>query len=427
MINVVGLGDGGFAELPEPLQRLVARARVLLGAPRHLALVPAVHGQVRAQWPRPLVPTLPEFLARQLEAVAEAGEPADDAVVALASGDPLTSGIGTTLVHLLGAEAVRVHPALPSPVLARARMGWSTETTTVVSVVGRSLATIRRHLDPGERLVVLCSDGSTPAAVAELLREAGCGASTVTAWWHLGGPDEGGRSATAELWDPTPTPDLVLLCVQVDPVGALARPAGPVPGRPESAFDNDGQITKRDLRASALASLRPTPGAHLWDLGAGSGAVGIEWVLAARRARATAVERDPSRAQRIRGNADALGAATDVEVVTAEAAAAIAALEPPDAVFVGGGLTADVVERAWERLLPGGRMVAHAVTLGTEAVIVAACSRFGGRLTRISVEHAQPLGAHLSWTPSRPVVQWSATKPLVGPTAPSPDARSVET
>lgn len=413
MINVVGVGDGGFADLPQPLQRLVVRAEVLIGAPRHLALVPAVDGQVRAQWPRPLVPALDRFLNEQLGAVVHRGEPAYDGVVALASGDPLTSGIGTTLVRLLGADAVRVHPSLPSPVLARARMGWSAESTTVVSVVGRSLAPLRRHLDPGACLVVLCSDGSTPSAVAALLRDAGCGDSVLTAWWHLGGPQEDCRSATANRWDPRPTPDLVLLCVQVDPAGALARPAvGPVPGRPESSFDHDGQITKRDLRASALANLRPTPGAHLWDLGAGSGAVGIEWALGAHRARTTAVERDPARARRIRHNAETLGAAPDVHVVIEEVAAVLPDLDPPDAIFIGGGLSADVVEGAWARLPPGGRMVAHAVTLGTEAVIVAACTRLGGRLTRISVEHAQPLGAHLSWTPSRPVVQWSATKPL---------------
>ena len=414
MIDVVGLGDGGLDDLPGSSRGLILGARVLLGAPRHLDLMPPVDGQIRAQWPRPLGPNLAAFLEEHLPAAAAEGAPGS--VVALASGDPLTSGIGTTLIRLLGAGAVRVHPALPSTVLARARMGWAAETTTVVSVVGRSLAPIRRHLDPSGHLVILCADGSTPAAVAELLRDAGCGDSTMTAWWHLDGAEEGTRTATAARWDSTPTPDLVVLCVVVDPLDALARPAlGPAPGRPESAFEHDGQITKRDLRASALASLRPTPEAHLWDLGAGSGAVGIEWALAAPRARTTAVERDPARAERIRRNADALGAGPDVTVVNADVATALgdlADLTPPDAVFCGGGLTADIVDRAWAALTPGGRIVAHAVTLGTEAELVAACARHGGQLTRITVEHAQPLGAHLSWTPARPVVQWSATKPL---------------
>ncbi len=419
MIDVVGLGDGGFADLPESSRRIVLGAGVLLGGPRHLALVPPVDGQVRAPWPSPLATGLPDLLAAHGAyagppgAGSRCGLPEPGGVVALASGDPLRSGIASTLIGLLGADAVRVHPVVSSETLARARMGWSAEATTVVTVVGRSLSPIRRHLHPGQRLVVLCSDGSTPAAVADLLRAAGCGDSTLTAWWHLGGTDEGARTGTASTWDPAPTPDLVVLCVVVDQVGALARPAlGPAPGRPEDAFDHDGQITKRDLRASALAHLRPVPGAHLWDLGAGSGAVGIEWALAAPRARTTAVERDPLRAGRIRANADALGVAPDVLVVVGATADCLADLDAPDVVFIGGGLTLEVVAVAWDRLTPAGRIVAHAVTLGTEAAVVAAHQRYGGVLTRIGVEHATLLGRHLSWTPARPVVQWSATKPL---------------
>lgn len=398
----MGLGDAGFADLPESSRRLVLRARVLLGGRRHLSLVPAVDGQVRAPWPRPLAASLPGFLRAH----------GADAVV-LASGDPLRSGIASTLIALLGPEGVRVHPTVSSDTLARARMGWSAESTTVVTVVGRSLSPIRRHLHPGQRLVVLCSDGTTPSAVAALLRDAGCGESVLTARWHLGGPGEGARSATATAWDPTPTPDLVVLCVVVDPAGALASAAlGPAPGRPESAFDHDGQITKRVVRAAALAHLRPTPGAHLWDLGAGSGAVGIEWALAAAQAHTTAVERDRERAARIDANAESLGVAPEVRVVVSENAAALADLADPDAVFLGGGIGADELDAAWERLAPGGRLVAHAVTLGTEAVVATACGRYGGQLTRIGVEHAEPLGRHRSWTPARPVVQWSATKPL---------------
>jgi len=410
VIDVVGLGDGGFTDLVATSRRLVLGAQVLVGGRRHLGLVPSVEGQVRVPWPRPLVAGLGTFLEDQ---VASVRDRTDGAVVVLASGDPLRSGIGTTLVDLLGADAVRIHPALSASTLARARMGWSAETTTVVTVVGRSLAPIRRHLDPGGRLVVLCSDGSTPAAVAGLLCEAGCGDSVLTAWWHLGGSAEGSRTATASRCDPSPTPDLVVLCVLVDRAGALARPAlGPAPGRPETAFDHDGQITKRDLRASAVAHLRPARDAHMWDLGAGSGAVGIEWVLSATGATTTAVERDPVRARRIRHNATALGADPSVRVVTAEAADAVAHLDPPDAVFFGGGLTAELVDLAWEALPPGGRIVAHAVTLATEAAVVDAYHRFGGVLTRIAVEHVRRLGAHLSWSPSRPVVQWSAAKPL---------------
>ena len=404
MIEVVGIGDGGWASLPTPQQALVCRARTVLGGSRHLAQLPPVEGQRREPWPSPLREQLPAVL----KAVGS------DGVVVLASGDPLLSGIGTALIDLLGRDEVRIHPSVSSETLARARMGWPAEDTTVISVVGRPIDRLRRHLDPGARLVVLCSDGSTPATVAALLDEEGCGASQMTAWWHLGGSQEGHRSGSASEWDTSPTPDLVLLAVTVDALAAARPASGPAPGRPEDAFDHDGQITKRDVRASAIAHLRPTPGALLWDLGAGSGAVAIEWALAASRARAVAVDRDPLRVERIRANAARLGVPREIEVVHADhtSPGALDGPHDPDAVFVGGGLTIDLAERAWARLRPGGRFVAHAVTLTAEAVLLELHRRHGGALTRLSVEHAASLGPHLSWTPARAIVQWTSQKPL---------------
>ena len=406
MIDVVGLGDSGLDDVPERLRRLIVGAEVLLGGRRHLDMVPPVVGQTRHPWPSPMRPQLPGLLA---EVDAYAAPPGR--VVALASGDPLLSGVGTSLVELLGVDRVSIHPTVSAETLARARMGWSAQQSRLVSVVGRDPDRIRRHLDPGARLVVLCSDGQTPARLARILVEEGAGASRMTAWWHLGGPQEGLRIGIADAWDPTPTPSLVVLCVEIEvvPTGR-SMAVGPAPGRAECHFAHDGQITKRDVRASALAHLRPTGGGLLWDIGAGAGSIGIEWALAASGARTIAVERDPERAARISTNAARLGVPTEIEIVQGDALTVLPKLRTPDAVFIGGGLTATLVERAWSRLRCGGRIVAHAVTLGSEGVLVEALGRFGGELTRISVEHAQPLGRYLSWTPAHPVVQWSATK-----------------
>lgn len=401
MIEVVGVGDDGWDGLDGARRRLVEGATNLLGGRRHLDLLaPHAPGAELVPWPSPLRAGLPALLETKGDAVA------------LASGDPLRSGIATTLVELLGADAVRVHPAVGSDTLARARQGWSAEGTTVVTAVGRDLRAVLPHLTLGARLVVLCSDGDDPERLGALLAEHGWGASALTARWHLGGPDEGARSERADAFAGR-TDDLVVCCVEVhaDDPAALAATAGPVPGRPEDFIAHDGQLTKRDVRASALARLRPTTGAHLWDLGAGNGSVALEWCLAADRATATCVERDATRAQRIRDNADALGLAGRVEVHVADTTTLeLSPFAPPDAVFVGGGLDEDLLERAWGALPTGGRLVAHAVTLEGESALVATHARTGGELTRVSVERAVPLGRYLSWTPARAVVQLAATR-----------------
>lgn len=402
VIDVVGIGDDGWAGLDEGRRRLVGDAAVLVGGRRHLDLV-AEHvgtGAELVPWPSPLRPALPGLLEGRGD------------VVVLASGDPLRSGIATTLVDLLGPAEIRVHPAVASDALARARQGWSAEETTVVTTVGRDLRAVLPHLAPGARLVVLCSDGGDPVRLGALLTEHGWGTSTLTARWHLGGSEEGARAGRADAFTGT-TADLVACCVEVrtDAPSAPAATAGPVPGRPEDFIDHDGQLTKRDVRASGLARLRPTPGAHLWDLGAGNGSVALEWCLATERATATCVERDATRAQRIRGNAEALGLAGRVDVLVEDTTTAdLAALAAPDAVFVGGGLDEDLLGRAWDSLRAGGRLVAHAVTLEGESALLAAHPRTGGELTRLSVERAVPLGRFLSWTPARTVVQLAAIK-----------------
>lgn len=387
-VTVVGIGADGH--LPPASLALVEGAEVLLGGERHLALAPPVDGQVRAAWPRPLS-SLATFL----------GEHDGRRVVALASGDPLVSGIGTTLVRLLGTDAVEVVPAVSSVALARARMGWSAEESTVVSLVGRDVAALRRELAAGARLLVLSSDESTPAAVAEVLAHAGFGASTIEVLGDLGGPDESRETF------PCPVPRLHVLAVDVAGEGHASW----APGLPDELFEHDGQLTKRDVRASALSRLAPRPGHLLWDVGAGAGSVGIEWLRAHPRTSAVAVEADTERAERVARNAATLGVPR-LEVVTGRAPDALADLPQPHAVFVGGGATAPgLLDLCRERLAANGRLVVHGVTLETEALLVEAFHAHGGELTRLSVEHVTPLGGQFTgWTPARAVVQWAWTK-----------------
>jgi precorrin-6Y C5,15-methyltransferase (decarboxylating) len=395
-VVVVGVGADGWSGLDPERRAAVQSAEVLLGGERHLALVPADVAAERVPWPSPLRTQLAALLAEHV----------GRRVVALASGDPLVSGIGTTLVELLGADAVEVLPGLSSVALARARMRWSAESSEAVTLVGRDVHRLTTRLHPGARLLVLCSDASTPAQVAALLADQGYGTSTLTALSDLGADTETRVDGVAATWS-APVGPLTVLAVEVD-AGARVLPL--VPGLPDDAFEHDGQVTKRDVRASALARLAPTPGALLWDVGAGAGSVAVEWTRTHPTCRAVAVERDPDRAERVGRNVRSLGV-PDVRVVTGAAPDALADLEAPDAVFVGGGATVDgVLDACWAALRPSGRLVVHGVTLETEQLLVAWRGRVGGELVRLLVETAAPLGTFTSWTPARAVTQYSVVK-----------------
>lgn len=397
-VTVVGIGADGWAGLTASAQELVAGAAVVLGGDRHLAMLPDVADQIRETWPSPLRDGLPALLDRF----------EGRAVVALASGDPLVSGVATTLVDVLGKDAVTVVPALSSVALARARMRWSAESTEVVTLVGRDPHLVARSLAPGLRLLVLSSDGATPGEVAALLTAAGYGASPMTMLADLGSDAESRVDGLAATWHDETAPALNVIAVELASSGA--RPLGFVAGLPEDVFEHDGQITKRDVRASALARLAPVPGQLLWDVGAGAGSVGIEWLRAHPTCRAIAIESRDDRAARIVTNASTLGVPA-LQVVTGRAPEALADLERPHAVFVGGGATEPgLVDACWDALLPGGRLVIHGVTLETEALLAYRYARFGGELTRLHIEHAAPIGTFTGWTPARAIMQWAVTK-----------------
>jgi len=395
VIEVVGLSARGWNDLPERLRATIRYAEVLLGSRRHFDLIPSFPDQQRLPWPTPLR----EGLRRLLSQVG------DRRVVALASGDPLVAGIGSTLVDMLGAEAVHIHPAVSSVALARARIGWPEETTELIRLRGGDLDGVRRYLFPGQRLIILSRDGDSPAEVAQLVTDAGYGDSTITVLGDLDTEAESRLDVMARDWTGR-APTLNVICVACAGAGSAASLT---PGLPDDVFDHDGQLTKRDLRASVLAHLMPRPGDLLWDVGAGAGSIAIEWLRSDPRCRAIAIERDGSRVKRIRGNAEALGV-PGIEVLHGEAPAALASLERPDAVFVGGGGSFETLEQAWSALRVGGRLVVHAVTQETEVIIVDCWRRYGGELTRHSVEHLEPIGRYHGWRPARSVVQWSAIK-----------------
>lgn len=386
-VTVVGIGADGWAGLDPERRRAVLEADVIFGAPRQMAMLPDDVDAERVEWPSPLKDGLPELVRDHQKR----------RVVSLASGDPLVFGVGALLVDALGPASVRVLPAVSSEALARARMGWTSDSVEVL----REHRTLARHLVEGRRILVLSKDGDTPAQVADILDRSGFGRSRMTVLEKLGGPGE-----RISEWRSGKPDNLHILAIEV-----LGGPhLGWVAGLPDDAFDHDGQLTKRDVRAAALARLAPAPGQMLWDIGAGAGSVGIEWMRAHPTCRATAIEARADRAKRIAENAVRLGVGS-LRVVTGRAPQALAGLPAPDAIFVGGGASGTgVIDACWDALKPGGRLVVHGVTLQTEQVLAEQYALRGGELTRLHVEHAAPIGSYTGWTPARAVTQWAVTR-----------------
>jgi precorrin-6B C5,15-methyltransferase / cobalt-precorrin-6B C5,C15-methyltransferase len=324
----------------------------------------------------------------------------------LASGDPFHYGVGAMLARTIDAREMIAVPAPSAFSLAASRLGWPLAETTLLSVHGRNLDLVRPHLQPGARILALTSDGDGPGALAKLLAEAGFGASRLTILEALGGPRERVRTATAAAFGLGVVDALNTVAIEVA-AAADARIIARSSGLADVLFEHDGQITKREVRAVTLSSLSPRRGELLWDIGAGSGSVAIEWLLADPLfMRAIAVEERDDRAARIHRNAAAFGVPA-LEVVRGRAPAALAALPAPDAIFVGGGAgEPGLLDAALAALGPGGRLVVNAVTLDTEALLIAHHAALGGELIRIAISRTGPVGEKTGWRPAMPVTQW---------------------
>lgn len=397
-LTVVGIGEDGFKGLGKNARHALLNATRIIGGQRQLDLLPACIRGVRQLWPSPFA--LEPVLTKQGESVC-----------VLASGDPMFFGVGASLSRHLSSDEMLILPAPSSCSLAAARMGWPLQEVITLSVVARPVAALSAHLSSGVRLLVLSNDGRSPTAIAALLRERGFGPSRLTVLEHLGGEAERRIDGIASDWNDSPIADLNLIaieCVAEPNTLRLSRLAG----LPDSAFRHDGQLTKRDVRAITLARLAPTPGELLWDVGAGCGSIGIEWMRAHPSCRALAIEADAGRQTLIEHNRDALGV-PGLQLVRGSAPQALAGLERPDAIFIGGGVTREgVLDVCWAGLKPGGRLIANAVTLQSEMTLMAWREQHGGELTRIHIAQAQPLGDFDTWRQALPITLLDVTKPF---------------
>ncbi|MBP0613971.1 precorrin-6y C5,15-methyltransferase (decarboxylating) subunit CbiE [Jiella mangrovi] len=397
-LTIVGIGDGGVSSLSGEAMDALDNAATIFGGARHLAFL----GDTRAEtvvWETPFADALGRLLER-------AGTP----TVVLATGDPMWFGVGASLARHVSPDEMLVLPAPSAFSLAAAKLGWPIQNASCLTVHGRPVDQISRHLFPGEKLLILSENGGSPREIARLLTSRGFGQSRLTVMEHLGGERERIRATVAAGYDlGDDEADLNLVAVTCV-AGRAATPRPTVAGLPDDAFVHDGKMTKRTLRALAIAALEPMPGALLWDLGAGAGSIAVEWLRAAPRVRAIAIEPKSERCAMIAENAATLGV-PELFIVDGKAPEALAGLDQPDAIFIGGGLSDGVFDAAWDALKPGGRMVAHAVTLESEAILLDLHGRLGGELMRVAIDRAEPVGPFRGFRPSMPVIHWHVTKP----------------
>jgi precorrin-6Y C5,15-methyltransferase (decarboxylating) len=398
-LSIVGIGEDGVEGLTPVARGLISAAKIVFGGKRHLTLAASLIRGAARPWPSPFERGIEEVLSHRGQDVC-----------VLASGDPFLYGVGSVLSRHVETQDMLVVPAPSAFSLAAARLGWAMPDVALLSLHGRVLDLVRPHLQPGARILTLTSDGEGPAMLARLLAESGFGASRLTVLEALGGPRERIRTIIAQDFDLGTVDALNTVAVEVVATPD-ARVIARAPGLPDDLFEHDGQITKREIRAMTLSSLAPRRGELLWDIGAGAGSVAIEWMLADPSLRAIAIEARADRAARVRGNAAALGV-PGLEVIEGVAPAALARLAPPAAIFIGGGAAEPgVLDSAIAALRAGGRLVVNAVTLDTEALLLARHAAMGGELIRIGIARAGAIGGRSGWRPALPVTQWVWVKP----------------
>ncbi|MEL7183505.1 MAG: precorrin-6y C5,15-methyltransferase (decarboxylating) subunit CbiE, partial [Pseudomonadota bacterium] len=374
---------------------VVEAAEIIVGGDRHHALSDTLSAE-RVAWPHPfdaLVAHLQGYAGRR--------------VVVLATGDPLWFSVGARIGRSIDPSQIVYHPQLSAFQLAAARMGWSMADLETLTVHGRPVEQMIAFIQPDQRLIILTTGAETPAQIARFLTERGFGQSPMTVLSSMGGPDEARFDGMAGTWSQEVPAfnTLCIDCVAAPDAALLPR----VPGLPDDLFRSDGTMTKREIRAATLAKLMPMRGALLWDIGTGSGSVAIEWMRAARHSRAIAIEPRADRRAMAAENALALGTPR-LDLREGSVPDALEGLDPPDAVFIGGGLSEATFQHAWAALRPLGRLVANAVTLETEALLLDLQARHGGDLVTLNVARAEPVGRYRGWRAVMPVTQWSLIK-----------------
>lgn len=397
-LSIIGVGDDGLEGLNASARAALDAATLIIGGDRHLSMLPKNDPRPTMSWPSPLLKLVEDVLSRKGENVC-----------ILATGDPMHYGIGVTFSKRIPAEEMAVFPALSAFSLAASRLGWDLSQTICMTLHGRPLELLIPHLAPGAKIFALSDTGQTPSCVAELLNTQGYGESLLTVLEHMGGIKENAITKSAKNWAETECQDLNTIAIDCVSNSKI-RPLPIIPGLPDNAFAHDGQLTKQEVRSATLSALNPIAGQLLWDVGAGSGSIGVEWMRISPHNRAIAIENRADRLQFIEKNRAQLGTPA-LKIISGKAPLVLKDLPAPDAIFIGGGLTAEgVFEACWDNLKMGGILVANVVTIEGESFAFSLHERYGGTLTRMNFARAQKIGGFTSWKPFRQITQIKLVK-----------------
>ncbi|MFM7406803.1 MAG: precorrin-6y C5,15-methyltransferase (decarboxylating) subunit CbiE [Cuspidothrix sp.] len=397
-LSIIGIGEDGLAGLSPIAISCLNKAQIIFGGERHLSMLPPDDNREKISWKSPFQTSITEIISRRGQAVC-----------ILASGDPLCYGVGATILKDIPITEITIIPAPSAFSLACSRLGWLLTEVETLSLCGRPVSLLQSYIYPGAKLLILSEGKHTPANVAEILINRGYGNSQITVLEKMGHINENIITDIATNWQEkniAPLNTIAVECVADQGIVGLSR----FPGLPDDVFHHDGQLTKREIRAVTLSSLAPLPGELLWDVGAGCCSISIEWMRSDRRCRAIAIEQNSTRLNYIADNAAALGT-PNLQIIAGKSIEVIPTLPPPNAIFIGGGVTApEILETCWNALLPGGRMVVNVVTLEGEQRLYQWYEKVGGNFTRIAIQRAEPIGKFLGWKAMSPVTQWVRVK-----------------
>ena len=392
-LTIIGLGEDGLDGLSLASQNALTEATIIFGSRRLLSFLKTRFQGKKIEWPVPFEKGVSMLLAQR-----------GKSVVMLASGDPFWFGAGNVLAKYIAEDEWIAHPNRSCFSLAACKLGWAIQDSLCHALHASPFSKIRKDLQYKQKLLVTLRNGDAVADLAKYLSREGFGESKLIILEALGGKRQRVRKTTAEKYDWRDVNHPVMAAIEPSNGPSLPYSSG----RDNRFFDHDGQITKTPMRALTLSALAPCAGELLWDIGAGSGSISIEWLLAHPTCKAIAIEKNGARCDRIAKNAYRYGV-DRLKVVRTNAPDGLKQLEKPDAVFIGGGLDINLLNNVLESIESGTRLVINVVTLESEIILLQKQREFGGQLTRFEISNLGSIGVKSCWKAAYPITQWSVT------------------